>query len=46
LNNVHLTGFFPNAELPPYLFAADVLAIPYNAQRGSVLVMSPMKMFE
>lgn len=46
LNNVHLTGFLPNADLPPYLFAADVLAMPYNAQTGSALFMSPMKMFE
>ncbi|HUL51208.1 MAG TPA: glycosyltransferase [Candidatus Nitrosotalea sp.] len=46
LTNVRLTGFQPNAELPRYLFAADVLAMPYNAQTGSAVFMSPMKMFE
>ncbi len=46
LPNVQFTGFLANAQLPPYLFAADVLAMPYNAQTGSAVFMSPMKMFE
>lgn len=53
LENVRLVGFVPNAELPTYLAASDVLLMPYqhNIQvQGSTISthewMSPMKMFE
>lgn len=52
LNNVLFPGFIPNAEIPSFLAACDVLLMPYQK---SVSVsgggdtanwMSPMKMFE
>ena len=46
LENVRLTGFKPNGELPAYLYAADVLAMPYTQATGSAAFMSPMKLFE
>jgi glycosyltransferase involved in cell wall biosynthesis len=46
LHNVRFVGFLPNAQLPPYLYACDVLAMPYSAETGSAQFMSPMKMFE
>jgi glycosyltransferase involved in cell wall biosynthesis len=46
LDNVRFTGFVPNSQLAPYLFAADVLAMPYTRQTASAQYMSPMKMFE
>lgn len=44
--NVRFIGFQPNSDLPAYLFAADVLAMPYTTKTGSAQYMSPMKMFE
>ncbi len=51
--NITLTGFIPNAELPRYLAACDVLLMPYQqrvAVHGTNISthawMSPMKMFE
>ena len=46
LKNILLTGFKPNGELPAYLYASDVLVMPYNQQTGSSSFMSPMKLFE
>lgn len=46
LNNVRFVGFVPNAQLPPYIFASDVVAMPYTSSTGSAQFMSPMKMFE
>lgn len=52
LANVHLLGFIPNAELPRYLAACDVLAMPHQravsaADGGNIAAWtSPMKMFE
>lgn len=53
LENVRLVGFVPNAELPTYLAACDVLLMPYQQHiqvQGSTVSthewMSPMKMFE
>jgi glycosyltransferase involved in cell wall biosynthesis len=46
LDNARFTGFVPNGEMAGYLFAADVLAMPYNSDTGSARFMSPMKMFE
>ena len=52
LSNVRYRGFVPNADLPNYLAACDVLLMPYQ-RRVSVSSggdtaswMSPMKMFE
>jgi glycosyltransferase involved in cell wall biosynthesis len=52
LNNVFLTGFVPNAELPGYQSACDVLLMPYQghvaASSGGDIsrYLSPMKLFE
>lgn len=53
LDNVSFLGFVPNAELPRYLAAADVLLMPYarsilgsSGDASSASVASPMKMFE
>ena len=52
LNNVQLTGFVPNAELPKYQAACDVLLMPYQAKVAAssggdiAAYLSPMKMFE
>jgi glycosyltransferase involved in cell wall biosynthesis len=52
LNNVTLTGFVPNADLPQYQAACDVLLMPYQrhvaASSGGDIAryLSPMKLFE
>lgn len=52
LTNLVLTGFVPNAELPRYQAACDVLLMPYQqrvaASSGGDIgrYLSPMKMFE
>ena len=52
LDNVILTGFVPNAELPRFQAACDVLLMPYQAQvtgssGGNIApFLSPMKVFE
>lgn len=52
LNNVTITGFIPNSQLPSYQAAADILLMPYSrAISGSsggniVNVINPMKMFD
>ena len=52
LCNVILTGFIPNAELPVYQAACDVLLMPYQRQvaassGGDISrYLSPMKLFE
>ncbi|HEX9617682.1 MAG TPA: glycosyltransferase [Anaerolineales bacterium] len=52
LRNVILTGFVPNAELPLYQAACDVLMMPYQrrvaASSGGDIAryLSPMKLFE
>ena len=52
LENVVLTGFVPNAELPRYQAACDVLLMPYQkrvaASSGGDIAsyLSPMKVFE
>ena len=52
LNNVILTGFIPNAELPLYQAACDILLMPYQrrieASSGGDIsrYLSPMKLFE
>jgi glycosyltransferase involved in cell wall biosynthesis len=52
LNNVTITGFVPNADLPHYQAACDLLLMPYQKQvAGSsggdiAAVFSPLKLFE
>jgi glycosyltransferase involved in cell wall biosynthesis len=52
LANVRAVGFVPNADLPTFLAACDVLLMPYQRQtlvaggRDTAGWMSPMKMFE
>ncbi len=52
LSNVCLTGFVPNAELPRYQAACDVLLMPYQGQVAAssggdiARYLSPMKLFE
>lgn len=52
VDNLTLTGFVPNASLPLYQAAADVLLMPYETQIAgsgggdSADIASPMKMFE
>ncbi|MEW6715933.1 MAG: glycosyltransferase [Chloroflexota bacterium] len=52
LTNLTLTGFVPNAELPCYQAACDVLLMPYQqrvaASSGGDIsrYLSPMKLFE
>ena len=52
LDNVILTGFIPNADLPLYQAACDVLLMPYQktvaASSGGNIApyLSPMKLFE
>lgn len=52
LGNVILTGFLPNAELPRYQAACDLLLMPYQRQvaassGGDIApFLSPMKLFE
>ncbi len=52
LDNLILTGFVPNAELPLYQAACDVLLMPYQrhvaASSGGDIAayLSPMKLFE
>lgn len=52
LANLILTGFVPNAELPMYQAACDILLLPYQARveassGGDIArYLSPMKLFE
>jgi glycosyltransferase involved in cell wall biosynthesis len=52
IKNVVLTGFIPNARLPLYQAAGDILLMPYQREiAGSsggniVKVINPMKMFD
>jgi len=52
LDNVIVTGFVPNADLPKYQAACDILIMPYQetveASSGGDIAqfLSPMKMFE
>ncbi len=52
VKNVTLTGFVPQAELPLYQAAGDVLLMPYGLQiagssgGNSAEICSPMKMFD
>lgn len=46
VDNMNLVGFKPNEKLPSYLYASDVLIMPYTEQSPTFEYMSPMKMFE
>lgn len=46
LKNVIFRGHVPHREVPPYLYAADVLVMPYPTRVATVDFMSPMKMFD
>lgn len=46
LNNVNIVGNKPNQELPNYLYASDILLMPYTKKTPTYETMSPMKMFE
>ena len=52
LSNVRFMGFVPNAVIPRYLAACDVLLMPYQkvvaiaGKQDTAQWMSPMKMFE
>ncbi len=52
VDNIHLTGFVENNQLPLYQAAADVLLMPYersisgSSGGDSAAYASPMKMFE
>jgi glycosyltransferase involved in cell wall biosynthesis len=46
LLNVIFTGYVENARLAPFLWACDVLTMPYEAAKEKSHFMSPMKMFE
>lgn len=46
LANVSLTGHVDNGMVPTYLWAADILLMPYGKGCASTEWMSPMKMFE
>jgi glycosyltransferase involved in cell wall biosynthesis len=52
IENVRLTGFIPNQDLPLYQAAGDVLLMPYersiagSSGGNSVDICSPMKMFD
>jgi glycosyltransferase involved in cell wall biosynthesis len=43
---VIFTGQVPNSAVPAYLWAADVLVMPYTSRTPTVRYMSPLKMFE
>lgn len=46
LRNVRFEGFVPNARVPAYLQAGDMLLMPYSDRCHTAVWMSPLKMFE
>lgn len=52
IQNVTITGFIPNSQLPQYQAAADILVMPYaqkieGSSGGDIApVINPMKMFD
>jgi glycosyltransferase involved in cell wall biosynthesis len=46
LENLTFAGFVPNQKVPTYLWAADLLLMPYGHACPTVDWMSPLKMFE
>ena len=43
---IRFEGQVPNHQVPLYLWAADVLVMPYTSRTATVRFMSPLKMFE
>jgi glycosyltransferase involved in cell wall biosynthesis len=43
---VRFVGQVPNDQVPTYLWAADVLVMPYTSRTRTAPFMSPLKMFE
>ncbi len=39
-------GTVPNGKVPQYLWAADLLVMPYTSRTPTIRYMSPLKMFE
>lgn len=46
ITNLQFVGQVLNSRIPTYLYAADVLAMPYTSGTPTHRYMSPMKMFE
>lgn len=46
LTNVTFRGYVPQVEVPSYLFAGDILLMPYSASLPTASRCSPLKMFE
>jgi glycosyltransferase involved in cell wall biosynthesis len=46
ISNVKFVGFVPQASLPTYLLACDILVMPYTTATVTHNYMSPMKMFD
>src|SRR5262249_22164092 len=44
--NLRLAGFVPNAQVPSYLAAADLLVLPNSGRFASARITSPLKLFE
>jgi glycosyltransferase involved in cell wall biosynthesis len=45
-DRVRFEGMVPNGRIPLYLWAADVLVMPYTSRTPIIASISPMKMFE
>jgi glycosyltransferase involved in cell wall biosynthesis len=45
-DRVRFEGMVPNGRIPLYLWAADVLVMPYTSRTPIIGSISPMKMFE
>jgi glycosyltransferase involved in cell wall biosynthesis len=45
-DRVRFEGMVPNGKIPLYLWAADVLVMPYTSRTPIIASISPMKMFE
>jgi glycosyltransferase involved in cell wall biosynthesis len=45
-DRVRFEGMVPNGKIPLYLWAADVLVMPYTTRTPIMRSISPMKMFE
>ena len=46
LDNVILTGFIPNSDVPKYLSASDILLLPNSIKYEQAYITSPLKLFE
>jgi len=46
IQNVRFVGYIPNYQVPSYLFAANVLVMPYTRETPHYSYISPLKLFE